>query len=247
MSEEVAETYAPGTESIPPATCLEKEYDAGKGAWTRRLVQRILLEDSFEYDRSVVDPWTGEGDAGGSVDGDATNAPHEGVKNLKIVTHTDLNDAYGAYRLFGLTPSLKILFEGDFQFKSSVNNKTVDFEFIYYDGTNRHEAVFRFDPVNDKWQYENSAGSFADVATGAQELRALAYHHVVLTVDFDNDKYGFLICDDKKFDLRSIALYAPADVTDVSAKFKYKTATATDTIAAEAYLDEIKIVEVATA
>ena len=169
------------------------------------------------------------------------------VKNLKIVTHTDVNDSYGAYRLFGLTPSLKIMFEGDFQFKSSVDNKIVDFEFIYYDGVNRHEAVLQYDPVNKKWNYKNSSGVFVSVSGGAQSLRALAYHHIVITVDFDNDKYGYLICDDKIFDLRSIALYVPADSTKVSAKFKYKTQTMTATVAAEAYLDEIKIVEVATA
>jgi len=247
LSEEVSETYSPGAETIPPATVLQKEYDPSKGKWIRRLVGRTLLEDSFEFDRSVVDPWIGEGDAGGSSDGDATNAPHKGMKNLKIVTHTDENDAYGAYRLFGLTPSLKILFEGDFQFKSSVNNKYVDFEFIYYDGVNRHETVLRYDPVNNKWQYENSAGAFVDVSSGAQSLRELAYHHIVLTVDFSADKYGYLICDNKIFDLRSIALHATADSTKVSGKFKYKTATATGTFSAEAYLDEIKVVEVATA
>jgi len=247
MSEEVSETYLPGAEAIPPATVLEKEYDAGKGAWVRKLIQRILLEDSFEYDRSVVDPWTGEGDAGGSVDGDATNAPHEGVKNLKIVTHTDLNDAYGAYRLFGLTPSLKILFEGDFQFKSTTNNKYVDFTFIYYDGANLHEATVRYDPVNGKWQYKKSDGTFADVSGGAQALRALTYHHIVITVDFANNKYGYILCDNKALDLRALSVYATADTTKVSGKFKYGTATATAVTAAEAYLDAIKIVEVATA
>jgi len=247
LSEEVSETYSPSAETIPPASVLQKEYDPSKGKWVRTLVGRILLEDSFEYDRSTVDPWIGEGDTGGTRDGDDTSKPHNGTRNLKIVTHTDLNDAYGAYRLFGLTPSLKIMFKGDFQFKSSTNNKLVDFEFIYYDGVNRHEAVLRYDPVNNKWQYENSAGAFADVSDGAHSLRELAYHHIVLTVDFSADKYGYLICDDKIFDLRAIALYAPADVTKVSGKFKYKTATATDTFAAEAYLDEIRIVEVATA
>jgi len=247
MSEEVSETYSPGAETIPPGTALEKEYDAGKGAWLRRLVQRVLLEDSFEFDRSVVDPWIAEGDAGGSRDGDDTSKPHEGVKNLKIVTHTDLNDAYGAYRLFGLTPSLKIRFEGDFQFKSTTDNKLVDFTFIYYDGTNLHEATLRFDPVNGKWQYKKSDGTFADISGGGQALAQLAYHHIVITVDFDNHKYGYLLCDDKKIDHRAVAIYTTADATKVSAKFKYGTATATNTVAAEAYLDEIKIVEVATA
>jgi len=246
MSEEVAETYS-GAETIPPATALQKEYDAGKGAWVRRLIQRVLLEDSFEYDRSTIDPWIGEGDAGGSVDGDATNAPHKGVKNLKVVTGTTQNYAYGAYRLHGLTPSLKILFEGDFQFKSTTDNKLVDFVFIYYDGTNLHEATLRYDPVNGKWQYKKSDGTFADVSGGAQALRALAYHHVVITVDFANGKYGYIICDDKKLDLRALSIYTAADTTKISAKFKYGTATATATVAAEAYLDEIKIVEVATA
>jgi len=247
LSEEIAETYAPGTETIPPATTLEKEYDAGKGAWVRKLIQTILLEDSFEYDRSIVDPWTGEGDAGGSKDGDDTSTPFKGTKNLKVVTHTDLNDAYAAYRLFGLTPSKKILFEGDFQFKSIVDNKVVDFTFIYYDGTNRYEAVLRYDPVNAKWQYKNSAGAFVDVSGGAQSLRALAYHHIKITIDFGNAKYGYVLCDNKSFDLRAIALYSTADATRVSCKFSYGTATATGTVAAEAYLDEIKIVEVATA
>lgn len=246
MSEEVAETYS-GTEVIPPATALEKEYDAGKGAWVRKLVETILLEDSFEFDRSTVDPWTGEGDGGGSHDSDNTEHPHQGTKNLKVVTHTDQNDAYGAFRLFGLTPSLKMLFEGDFQFKSATDNKFIDFTFIYYDGTKRHEAVIRYDPVNQKWQYQNSAGSFIDLTGGSHNLRAQAYHHVKITVDFANDKFGYLLCDNKKFDMRAIALYTPDDTTKVSAKFKYATATATATVAAEAYLDTIKIVEIATA
>jgi len=246
MSEEVAETYS-GTEVIPPASVLEKEYDAGKGAWVRRLVQTILLEDSFEFDRSTVDPWTGEGDTGGSHDSDETGHPFKGSKNLKVVTHTDQNDAYGAYRLFGLTPSLKILFEGDFQFKSLTDNKCVDFTFIYYDGSKLHEATIRYDPANLKWQYKNSAGSFVDLPSGSHSLRAQAYHHVKISVDFANDKFGYLLCDNKKFDMRAIALYTPDDTTKVSAKFKYATTTATATVAAEAYLDEIKIVEIATA
>jgi len=247
MSEEVVEEYPTGAEAIPPATTLEKVYDAGKGVWVRKLIETVLLEDTFEFDRSTVDPWTGEGDSGGSYDSDETGHPFEGSKNLKVVTHTDLNDTYGAYRLFGLTPSLKILFEGVFQFKSATDNKYVDFTFIYFDGTNLHEATLRYDPVNQKWQYKNSAGSFVDITSGGQKLRAQAYHHVKITVDFDNNKYGYLLCDDKKFDLTSISIYTTGDTIGVSGKFKYATATATATVAAEAYLDRIKIVEIGTA
>ena len=372
MSEESSETYAPGTEAIPPATALEKQYDAGKGTWVRRLIQRAVLEDDFTYPpgrgvirivtgadpaagqeisetvpsgkiwklRSIVfvlatsstaatrrvildfddgtnvfsttvpnatqaasltyyykfalglplessqvstgsvvqaalpdilllpgyrfktttvnkqsgddysavyyeveefdaPPWTGVGDAGGSI--------LFGGGSLSVKTHTDVNDAYAAYQKHGLTPSLKEKIECDVQFKSATDNKRIDFDIIFYDGANLHEAYLLYDPVNSKWQYKNSAGSLVDISGGSQSLAAGANHHLVITVDFYNDKYGYILCDNKKFDLRTISLYTAASATKVSAVFQYGTATATATVSAEAYLKKLKIVEVATA
>ena len=73
--------------------------------------------------------------------------------------------------------------------------KLVRFYVYVSDGTHTHYIDVRYDAVNHKWQYKDTAGDWQDVSGGSQNLHPTGWHRLLLEWDESTQKYIRLVSD----------------------------------------------------
>ncbi len=117
-----------------------------------------------------------------------------------------------------------------------------EIEIILYDGTNYYDFHVRYDSLNYKWQYYNSAGSVVDIPSGAQLLYPDpdSWQHMKVIVDLATGKYQDLFVNEQSFDLRALAPYKSASAFGPHALITVRGATDV-TAAREFYIDQVTL------
>ncbi len=126
----------------------------------------------------------------------------------------------------------------EYEFQSESGNdwlKAILISISVYDGTNEKLGYAKYLTNTGvlKWQYFNSDGNWADIPSGTQYLFLDAgtvqpfWHNMKLIIDFTENKYVKLICNNVEFDLSEFALDVNADaVTEPKVEVRISVQTA---------------------
>lgn len=169
----------------------------------------VVWLDDFEDNLSkwnIVSLGTG---AGAAL---STDGCRNGAKSVKLTTGNAQND-YICITHYSPRPVLsKIGFEISFTTDEDLNAHF--FYIIYYDGTNRHQALICYNPTTDKLYYYNENGAAQELASNLN-LYAYSthYHTLKLVVDLETDKYVRLLLDETEYDLSSYLIQESASAT----------------------------------
>ena len=236
MSERHSEVS--GDDTLLGAPVFEKQYDAAFKDWDRKYKTRILLSDDLE---PTLLKWTktatGNGD---SVLERSTSVAFDALASLHIKTRTTsaaADDSVKGTRIFPIAGSKAIkLRVPAWRFEDVTKNKYVVFAVEWYDGANYYAAEVRYDVVNQKWSYLNSANAWSDVIA-VHKLAAGVWHSLELDIDFVHTSYLRLLVDDRTNVFSSTLFYTVADAATLAqAKLSLETTTQA-TSPAEAYFD----------
>jgi len=197
---------------------------------------RVLFQDAFE---ETLLKWAVSGDTGYSVERVTDNPPPYGGACAKILAPTG-GSAKMEYRI-GLPYAAKMGI--DCFFTHDANCDAIDF-WLAAQRVGIHHAAVRYDADNNKWQYMDSTGAWADVTDGSQDLYEdpTCFHHMKLTADFDLKEYIALKCDHAEWDLRGIRYYWAPAIGPVYSYMRVEL-TATTAGSSTSYIDEVIITE----
>ena len=199
---------------------------------------RQIMYDGF--DESTLH-WKMGGTAGqtGVV---STDQALKGEASMKITTPLGPTANVSAAKYLGLPPTTKIGFQCAFYV--GVPNVT-DFRFTldYYAGTKDANAIVLYDYANKKWRYWTSAGAFADIPGGLQDLTedSAPWQFMKLAVDFGADKYMYLRVNDTVFNLSALSLKTTVEdhAKMLSTIVRFQSANAVRSM----YIDEVMITD----
>jgi len=116
-------------------------------------------------------------------------------------------------RCYGITTNPEILNSKigiEFYFQPDTITGTelsaITFKGTVYDGTTAHNVGLKYDFVNTKFQFWNSAGSWEDITGASITLTADYYYRVKIVFDLATDYYDKIEIGSDVFDLSSEAL-----------------------------------------
>ena len=172
----------------------------------------------------------------GSIARDTTvSQMFRGSAFLKLTTGALSGNEQEAVRIFGLTKNSitaggKIGLELYFAISSN-NTYFVTISLGRWTaGSNQTIGRLKFDVINKKWQYLNSAGTYVDVTGGAQELDrgTYSYNHFKMTIAPQDGKYGKMWCNGLEINMSTIDLRTEATglVTTIKAYIRCATGVA---------------------
>lgn len=209
--------------------------------WVRYKPSRILFLDDMEG----VLKWT---QGAGTVSKDSTIDTFEGTNSLKLLTGNVAANTAAAYVYFGFVPASQLMLQCRFHIQgaAATTPRSLDFEVLYYDGTNANQAILRYlknvtTPQN-KWQYSTGGGSFNDIPGGSQSLWSNATFHSFFRMKVDLRPalplYSLLECDNLSLKLQSLPVYQAASGTQPYMLLRF-TATTDTANATSAFIDDV--------
>ena len=204
---------------------------------------KIVFFDDFEDGGATV-RWIKSGStATTAID---TTYAWRGADSLKLTTNSAADATCGI--TFNMAPMKNDYKVGlAFHWMSTAtlaNIKALELKIIRYDGTYIRTAKVQWlgtdGDAQEKWQYHNSSGSWADVTGGDQELGTVAatlqWHFAKLVVDLADNKYIRIISDDQSYAFTSLC--QSASNTTINPLISYTiTITAETGTAINAWID----------
>jgi len=189
--------------------------------------------------------WSGAGVGTDWTVAKSTAMAFNGSASLYIQTKATTpaaGDYAWAYRNIYLPGAKKMSLELFWRLTSATLMGEIEYRLFYYDSAMRHEAKLIYLPPEEKWQYQDSAGSRQDIPGGAQKLHHDTWHRAKMIVDFEKDEYVILISDALVLDLSGLTLKTVADTTgqvlQIGLLVRTKTAAQADI-----YFDDIFVKE----
>jgi len=195
------------------------------------------LEDLFKFDSAGTGTdWVVEKSTTVAFDKNAS------LHMITKATSPAAGDYVIAWRRFPVPYGKKISLECLFRFETLTNEDKVIFMLEWYSETGFIRAMVRYDPIEQKWSYEASDGTFKDVPNGSQKLHNETFHRMRLIADFDKMEYIYLQCNDLLIDMSGIGMYyaAGAYTSRIAVKFRVNAETAAR---AEIYIDDVLVKE----
>jgi len=165
---------------------------------------RVIFQDDMEG----LLKWVFSGTAGGSVSKNTALPVFDGDASIDIATAATTDALAAALRRVDLPFSKRVGLEGWINL-CNPNLKFFEFDISWYDGVKDHMAELRYDVVNKKWQYSNSALVYIDIPEGDMDIvhgTTEHFDYVKQVADFGKDEYVALYVNGQKFDLTGIPL-----------------------------------------
>lgn len=163
--------------------------------------------------------------------------------SLKLTTLNVQYSTINANKNTGLPETRQVGLECNIAMPAT-NGRSIDLILAYSTTTTKYNACVRYDLINKKWQYRNSAGTYTDITDGAQNmnLHPTMFNHMKFIVDHSTHKYIRLMSNDKSWDLSELDIYsqAIAGSETLTATVEGKTDA---NAAVDFYLDDMTITE----
>lgn len=103
----------------------------------------------------------------------------------------------------------------ELRFQLGTGVEYVRLSLLILDGITEHRGSVQYDPVNMKWQYLNSLGSYVDLIDEIiLDEGEVFFHPAKLVVDFVHDKYQRLVLGDQDVDMSALSLYTSGSITN---------------------------------
>ena len=167
----------------------------------------VIWADNFEDN---INKWQVTGTGSGYSATLSTDTCRNKAKSVKLVPGNLTGNKVAIAR--GLPRPIATTIGFEFSFAKAASPNPLEMHIGLFDGTNLHEAAFRYYDPTSTIQYKDSAGSWQDIATDV-DLGSSKYlwNGLKLVADFDTNKYVRLIFNNRQFDLSLYALYESAD------------------------------------
>ena len=170
---------------------------------------RVLFTDSFEEGLSK-----GTSDKDGTlsaVEISSTSARLRGL-SLKLTAGSDAG-RYAAYEWY-LPQPMPSKLGAQFIFTVDADTEYILVLLLLYDGSTCYQAMIRYDRVNSKVQYYNSAGVWTDLITSVSLLAySKAFHYLKMVIDLEGNVYHRVLLDRWSWTTGGISLRATASST----------------------------------
>lgn len=202
-----------------------------------RTVDRLFFRDDYETATPAcigVAATTAEITHDSGTQGTVT--PFEGAKMLRVsdVSHVTQQ----VYYQFGQMKDGKIAVEVRWWKDADTADMVIKIE--HHDKVTIDEYGIRFLESGMKWQYFNSAGSYADLTGGGEDIADGTWNYLRLTIDIKNNKYVRLETGVLNVAMGTLAGDTTADVVNEGKTkiiFGANTAAADD----DAYYDDFRV------
>jgi len=169
----------------------------------------VLFIDSFEY--GLAPYYTLAGGTGSAVALSASTA-RNGAYSCKLYTGAE-GGAYAFVQKFLSYPRLS-RFGFEISFTVDDNAVGILLSMILYDGVHSTSFTVKYLPASNKWQYQDSAGAWQDLATGVDLSAHLKrFHTAKLVVDLETGDFVYFLYDDTEVSMAGIAGYQEEDAT----------------------------------
>jgi len=190
--------------------------------------------DDFEDGKAK---WAAETSGAGAGVAVSTTYARNGAKSVELTAGTDMSHYAGIGRLFPYPALSRWGFEGSWSFDSDL--ETFDIIISVYDGTNLTSAILRYDCVNQKVQYLDSAGAMQDLATSV-DLHDYynMFNTFKLVLDLETGKYERAIANESEYDMAGIALQQAAIAVSPVVKLSMRN-TAVGGTGGVVYVDDV--------
>lgn len=173
----------------------------------------VILSDDMEG----LFKWTGTGNVGFTAE-KSTTVAYNGSASMHLKTRVAgaaANDWVNALRDVCHRPGMRYSFECLFQLGVTGDTKEIIFSIGMRNGTVKHVVRLCYDSQNDKWCYWNSAGAYADIPGGSQDLFGGSWHRLLFDFDENKGQYLRMICDGLEISLIGLAYQVAADANPV--------------------------------
>ena len=118
----------------------------------------------------------------------------------------------------------------------------ITFSFLYDTSTTRYDIRIRYDPVNDKWQYWNSSGTWADIPSGSQILTNNTWNRLSFSFNIGTTKYIDFLSNHLHLDISSLSFETTAGSFSTCLTTEIEIENTANTIAT-LNLDNISLIE----
>jgi len=139
--------------------------------------------------------WRYGGPPGGNIARSAA-AAYNGLYGLAVTSPAVLGAACYAEKDIFLRENLLLSLETLFKYGLDVNVDNVFFELLWYDEANQHFSGVAYITTPNLWRYLAPPLAWADVPGGAQDLAQEHWHKMIMTVDFGEQAYVKLQCNE---------------------------------------------------
>ena len=199
---------------------------------------RTLFTDSFE--EGLVRGFGGGAGTGAAYKVSSTSSRMRGLA-LKLTAGSN-SLRLASYGYFLPYPTLsKVGLQCAFTVEA--NTEYFRVAFWFYDGTHLNYATIRYDHVNQKVQYYDSAGAWQDLITSINLVGgAVAYHYLKMVIDLATMKYHRVSVDGYSWVAGNLSLQVTTDpsTTQFFCKLFHYGAAATNAVS---YVDNVIITQ----
>jgi hypothetical protein len=190
--------------------------------------------------------WAKADGAGDSVIEKSGTVAYNGSYSLHFKSRTTgatAGDVIAAYRKVHQRPGKRYRLELLWMPDSATGVTFTSFEVQIFDGVNVSLVRLRWDIVLAKWQYWNSAGAWADVTGGAQNLQVNQFHRLAFEWDQNSGKYLGMVSDALEVDLSALDFQQSASAG--AQEFDFRVSLIAGSIPpGEVYLDDVLVIEI---
>lgn len=165
----------------------------------------VVFMDDFE---GSTFKWIEGGTGTGNSVARSNDIARSGDFSIKMIAG-DAVDNYSDIRIQLMLPTQSRLgFEFSFLMKTDI--KYIEARLFLYTGTVRQTAYVRYDPQNNKLQYQDNALAWQDIATDVDvyEGSNVLFNTMKLVIDYDAIEYLRLFFNNTEYDLSDIAMYS---------------------------------------
>lgn len=190
--------------------------------------------------------WVETGTGGDSVFEKSATVAYNKAASLHMKSRTTdaaEDDTVTANRYCYARPGNRYRFEVIYTTENVAACKSLDFRIQYYDGTNLHDVLVRYNSSLAKWQYMNTGGTFSDFSGGTQQLDQDAWHRVLFEVDLDSGEITRLVSDGLELSGLELGIYESASATAQHVVVSM-TGTTAGGAACEHYFDDLLVMEI---
>ena len=198
----------------------------------------VIFQDSFE---NSLAGWYLVTVAGANVTLSTTYCL-SGALSAKMVTPAAINGIGGMQHGIPVTTPKKIGIEIASYLADAINLKDFYFGLTYQDGANACSGYLKYDHVNGKLQYMNSAGAWVDIATSAFTVISAYFRRFKLVIDYEKNEYVRAIVNGKEYDLSNIAIPQSVSVGEKRIVVSIYMATA-NAAGSTLYFDDVIITQ----
>jgi len=173
----------------------------------------------------------------------AASAAYSGNAGL-VLAPDHISPAANDYNLvnFTFSPSSSKTFflYTYFRLPTLLSCKKLEFIFTLDNTINEYSAKILYDPINNKFQYLNSANTYTDIPDSSYTLEDNRWYRLIWGINIDTTKHIFLMLAHLKFDLSSY-LFVTGATNDVFTSYLQVKITTQSTTAPIVHLDNILI------